>query len=68
MELRSGRQHCRRYTPAFLRRMRDDAGAVTDDPGVLRLDGGNGWIGNFEVVLGHNERIGNCAPMDFIIK
>ena len=68
LELRPGRQHCQKDTPAFLRRMLDDAGAVTDEPVLLRLDGGNDSIDNVEVVLGHNERTGGRAPVDFIIK
>ena len=68
LELRPGRQHCQKDTPAFLQRMLDDAGAVTDQPVLLRLDGGNDAIENVEVVLGHNERHSDRAPVDFLIK
>ena len=68
MDLRPGSQHCQKNTPAFLRRRLDDAGAITDAPVLLRLDGGNDSIDNVEAVLEHNERIGDRAPVDFIIK
>ena len=48
--------------------MLDNAEAVTDQPVLLRLDGGNDAIENVEVVLEHNERHGARAPVDFIIK
>ena len=68
LELRPGDQHCQKDTPAFLARMLADAGAVTEHPVLLRLDGGNDSIENIETVLGHNERCGERAPVDFIIK
>lgn len=68
MELRPGHQHCQKDTPAFLRRMLADAGEVTDQPVLLRLDGGNDAISNVEVALEYNERFAHRAPADFLIK
>ena len=65
-ELREGKQHCQRDTPAFLRRVLGRARQLTEAPVLLRLDSGNDAIENVEVVLEHNES--DEPGVDFIIK
>jgi hypothetical protein len=67
-ELRQGKQHCQNGTPAFLARVLDHARRVTEQPILLRLDGGNDAIENIEVVLAHNEQNAERAAVDFLIK
>lgn len=67
-ELRHGKQHCQNGTPAFLEAVLERARRVTEQPLLLRLDGGNDAIENIEVVLAHNEQDAECAAVDFLIK
>lgn len=41
---------------------------ITDQPLLLRLDGGNDSIENIDVVLEHNQADPQKTPIDFIIK
>ncbi len=66
LELREGKQHCQRNTPAFLKRVLGRARQLTEAPVLLRLDSGNDAIENVEVVLEHNEI--DEPGVDFIIK
>jgi hypothetical protein len=66
-ELREGKQHCQKGTPELLKRTLRRASQLTDDPILLRLDGGNDAIANIDVVLEHNEE-NTSANVDFIIK
>lgn len=68
LELRVGKQHCQSGTPRFLERNLERARRVTDQPILLRLDGGNDAIENIEVILTHNEQTEGQAPVDFLIK
>lgn len=68
LELRVGKQHCQSGTPPFLERNLERARRVIDQPILLRLDGGNDAIENIEVILAHNERTEDQAPVDFLIK
>lgn len=65
-ELREGKQHCQRGTPEFLARVLARARRVTDEPVLLRLDGGNDALDNIDVVLEHNES--DALGVDFLIK
>jgi len=65
-ELREGKQHCQRGTPAFLARVLGRARRVCEAPLLLRLDGGNDALENIDVVLEHNES--NTVGADFLIK
>jgi hypothetical protein len=67
-ELRHGKQHCQNGTPAFLELVLERARRLTEQPILLRLDGGNDAIENIEVVLSHNEQDTARAPVDFLIK
>jgi len=66
LELREGKQHCQRDTPAFLKRVLGRARQLTEAPVLLRLDSGNDAIENVEVVLEHNAT--DEPGVDFIIK
>ena len=68
LELRVGKQHCQSGTPGFLERNLERARRVTDQPILLRLDGGNDAIENIEVILAHNEQAEDPSPVDFLIK
>jgi len=65
-ELREGRQHCQRGTPAFLARVLRRARRVCAAPLLVRLDGGNDALENIDVVLAHDE--GDAVGVDFLIK
>lgn len=65
-ELREGRQHCQKGTPAFLERVLAQARRVTDAPILLRLDGGNDALENIDVVRRHNEQ--DAIGVDYLIK
>ncbi|WP_419630547.1 IS1380 family transposase [Thiolapillus sp.] len=67
-ELREGKQHCQKDTPALLARALRDAHKIAAQPLLLRLDGGNDAIENIEVVLAHNEAHGDRPVVDFLIK
>jgi len=67
-ELREGKQHCQKDTPALLERSLNYARQVTDQPLLLRLDGGNDSIENIDVVLEHTQANPDKAAVDFIIK
>lgn len=68
MELREGKQHCQKDTPALLARALQDARRITDQPILLRLDGGNDSIDNIDVILEHRQQHLDAAEVDFIIK
>ena len=67
-ELREGKQHCQKDTPALLARVLNSARKITDQPLLLRLDGGNDAIENIDVVLEFNDQNPKPPPVDFIIK
>ncbi len=67
-ELREGKQHCQKDTPALLQRVLGYAQKITTQPLLLRLDGGNDAIENIDVVLEHNAENKDKADVDFIIK
>ena len=67
-ELREGKQHCQKDTPALLARVLNSAREITDRPLLLRLDGGNDAIENIDVVLEFNEQHPKQSPVDLIIK
>ncbi len=66
-ELREGKQHCQKHTPELLQRALEKASELTDQPILLRLDGGNDAIENVDVVLEFNEQ-NPQADIDFLIK
>lgn len=66
-ELREGKQHCQKDTPAFLERALKRAIQLTDHSILLRLDGGNDSIENVDVVLEMNKNHPE-SDIDFIIK
>lgn len=67
-ELREGKQHCQKDTPALLDSALRHARHITDQPLLLRLDGGNDSIENIDVVLEHNQTFADKTPVDFLIK
>lgn len=67
-ELREGKQHCQKDTPALLNKSLKYAQQITDQPLLLRLDGGNDSIENIDVILEHNQSNPEKTPVDFIIK
>ena len=67
-ELREGKQHCQKETPALLGKVLTRARRLAQSPILLRLDGGNDAIENIEVVLTHNEQFNEIDPVDFLIK
>jgi hypothetical protein len=67
-ELREGKQHCQKDTPALLARVLKYAEKITHHPILLRLDGGNDSIENIDVLIEHNRESTSKAPVDFIIK
>jgi len=67
-ELREGKQHCQKDTPELLQRVLGYAQKITDQPVLLRLDGGNDAIQNIDVVLEHNAQNPDQADVDFLIK
>lgn len=67
-ELREGKQHCQKDTPALLARALKHAQNITHHPILLRLDGGNDSIENIDVLIEHNRESTTKAPVDFIIK
>ncbi|MCH9690514.1 MAG: IS1380 family transposase [Gammaproteobacteria bacterium] len=67
-ELREGKQHCQKETPALLRRALETASKITELPLLLRLDSGNDAIENIDTILDFNERHAKRPPADFIIK
>jgi hypothetical protein len=68
MELREGSQHCQKGTPALLRSALEKARTVTDQPLLVRLDGGNDAIENMDVILDNNAQHPEKVGIDFIIK
>ncbi len=68
LELREGTQHCQKDTPELLATALDDARKITQQPLLLRLDGGNDSIENIDIVLEHNQKNKSKTPADFIIK
>lgn len=67
-EMREGKQHCQKGTPALLDRSLRYARKVTDQSLLLRLDGGNDSIENIDVVFEHNAASPQAASVDFLIK
>lgn len=69
LELREGKQHCQKDTPELLARALRDARRITDQPILVRLDGGNDSIDNIDIILEHEqEQNREEAAIDFIIK
>lgn len=68
LELREGKQHCQKGTPALLENVLQNARTLTNLPLLLRLDGGNDSIENMDVVLEFNAQHPEAAAIDFIIK
>lgn len=68
LELREGKQHCQKGTPAVLERALKDARAITPLPLLVRLDGGNDSIENIDVLLEFTIQRPEEAQADFIIK
>jgi hypothetical protein len=69
LELREGKQHCQKDTPELLARALRDARRITDQPILVRLDGGNDSIENIDIILEHRQNQNqNEAAIDFIIK
>jgi len=68
LELRQGKQHCQKDTPALLAKMLKQAQRITGLPLLLRLDGGNDAIENVDIVLEHNRMYPAEADVDFLIK
>ncbi len=69
LELREGKQHCQKDTPELLARALRDARRITDQPILVRLDGGNDSIENIDIILEHTQNQGKDeAAIDFIIK
>ena len=68
LELREGRQHVQRGTPALLSRGLRSAREITERPLLLRLDGGNDSLENMDVVLSFNDEYPDSEGADFIIK
>ncbi len=60
LELREGKQHCQKDTPAFLDSALECVRKITDKPVLMRLDSGNDSKDNFPVASGKN--------VQFIIK
>ena len=67
-ELREGKQHCQKGTPALLKRLLKRSRKVTDLPLLLRLDGGNDSIENSDVILEHNAAFPEQIAVDFLIR
>ena len=61
-ELREGKQHCQKDTPALLTRVLKHAQKITDHPILLRLDGGNDSIENIDVLIEHNRKNTDKTP------
>lgn len=51
VELRPGKQHCQKGTPAFLVRVMEDARRVTDEPLLYRMDSGNDSLENYQILI-----------------
>lgn len=67
-ELREGKQHCQKDTPALLARVLNYAQKITNQPILLRLDSGNDAIENIDALIEHNRENADKTPVDFIIK
>lgn len=67
-ELREGKQHCQKDTPAFLRRVLGQARRLTTAPLLLRLDSGNDAIENIAVVHAHMGQDEQAAVVQYVIK
>ncbi len=67
-DLREGKQHCQKETPALLDSALRHARGITDQPLLIRLDVGNDFIESIDVVLEHNQTFSGQAPVDFLIK
>jgi len=67
-EFREGKQHCQKDTPELLKKTLGYAQAVTGQPLLLRLDGGNDSIENIDVILEHNLSDDQKSEVDFLIK
>ena len=69
MQLREGKQHCQKDTPELLARALQDAWRITDQPIMVRLDGGNDTIENIYVFLEHiHQQAPQEAAVDFIVE
>jgi hypothetical protein len=68
LELREGRQHCQKGTPAFLTRVLERARRLTSAPLLVRLDSGNDAIENIATISAHEEQNPQAAPVHYLIK
>ena len=69
LELREGKKHCQKDTPALLARALSDARRITNQPLLVRLDGGNDAIENIDIMLEHQQhQTDEEGAVDFIIK
>ena len=70
VELREGRQHCQKDTPALLARVLERARRLmpSHQGMLLRLDSGNDALENIAVVLSHNEHHPEAAKAHYLIK
>ncbi len=69
-ELREGKQHCQKGMLAFLQRVLEKSCEVTEQPLLVRFDGGNNELENIDIIMHFNE-IGESIGrpyVDFIIK
>lgn len=67
LELREGKQHSQKNTPAFLAKTLEKVRLLTEQPILLRLDGGFDAVANVDVVLEFNHQHPS-SDVDFIIK
>ena len=70
VELREGRQHCQKDTPALLARVLERARRLTPSYRglLLRLDSGNDALENIAAVYAHNEQHPESAKVHYLIK
>lgn len=50
-ELREGKQHCQKNTPAYLKETLDLCHQLTDEPLLIRLDSGNDAVENLGILI-----------------
>lgn len=65
LELRTGKQHCQKETPDFLRETIDLCRRLTDKPLLIRLDSGNDASENIGIFMEESYKYNNVS---FIIK
>ena len=65
LELREGRQHCQKGTPALLTRVLERARRLTSAPLLVRLDSGNDALENIATISAHEEQDPQAAPVHY---